>query len=306
VNEEQARRLLRLERPYTHEEIGAAYRRACAALKDTPPDMREEVVSRLNRSRDLLLEGLGPRPGRDLVLRTTAVSALELPQVPAAEVEVRRENTHRTVRNVTLNHVGRLARLRRTETLLSIVAGGFAVIALILRFTNPEYSETRRGTDIAFYAAFGAGAAVLLAALSWWTSGRETWLRLEIEGVSDTLADRATLADLLDEIDAGPAWTRAQFEAAVGRWIRDTPPRARPWVSLRRALRLPMVGRDEPESLAAVARRLGHLDTARLVLAKATELGLVEDRIVETKAGLRHGYARVMLERASSGPQNSR
>jgi hypothetical protein len=130
-------------------------------------------------------------------------------------------------------------------------------------------------------------------------------LRMRIESLGAGLTDRATLADLLDEILSASAWTRADFRGAVEQWIaarEDVVPsrRNQGWepasVRMLRMLGV-LTPRDRDVEIWRIAKKIGPTDFSGLVLAKGLELALLEEALVGSSRGekQRYGFQRAPL-----------
>jgi hypothetical protein len=301
----KARLLLQVPEGFDHDALDLAYRKAAGALKGVPIDRQEATLHAVNQARDYLQASLGRRPSRALVPRT-AVGIAPIQSLPRGELERRIEASDRTVKAAVTQSVGRLAAVRQQRFTVALLMGGLAVAGALVRLTvtfEPEGGAALRET-----VAWGSGGAALIGgifgALGWAVKGREQWLTLQIEGLASTLTDRATLADTIDEIDAGSDWTRHEFRTAVDAWIerqRDLSPASargpsvahdafRPYARALRAIGLLAPSETEVE-MWRVAGRLGPNDFAGIVLAKGVETGIVEEAMIRDGSGNdRHGY----------------
>jgi hypothetical protein len=242
------------------------------------------------------------RTGTDLAVRARAdVATLAEPSGVAVEIKDRRTAARQeVVKAVVMHQVGRLAAIRRRQASIAIFSGGVTAIAgfLSLNGTMTTASGESLLTDVgAASGLFGVVAGLLAAAfagLAWNARAREQQVTAEIEAVSSRLADRALLADLLDELDLGQAWLRTEFENAVGEWSvaarADRVPAAR---RIRRFL-----GSSEPPAIpmSVVARTIGRVDFASLILTRALESGLVAEALIGNGSAARHGYTRLTPE----------
>jgi hypothetical protein len=300
---------LSLASPYTHDEVDEAYRSNAARTRQMREPDREAVLRGLNQARDLLHHELGPRVSTALVSRSATL--LSLPERSGDRLADEDAIATRAANAVVKAHVGRLIRLRQQRLTAAILLGGLAGVGLVVHTTIgrvtvfdgagdttdvfPWWRETL-GIVSGVLGAF----AVVLAAMGWFVRNREQYLRLQVEGVADVLADRAMLADLLDEIDPGDNWTRSEFRDAVDRWIAAQALALSPHQRTVRdiyAMPLRTIGilapRDSGEDMWRVAQRVGPTDFASLVIPRAVGAGMVSEALItDGSSRRRHGYLR--------------
>jgi hypothetical protein len=145
------------------------------------------------------------------------------------------------------------------------------------------------------FAIFGVYATAL-GLLAWWSSTREQAVRLEIEDAAETLADKGTLIQALDEIGVGEHWTRNTLRSAIARWYasgedRDEAHGHRPLSRPPLPFPFPSAAIAMGEPLRVTAARIGDVDFERLVTAKGLEAGvIVEDEIRGESGRPEFGY----------------
>jgi hypothetical protein len=319
---QKARTQLGLADSFTHDDLDAAYRRAAAAVLKVPPESRDELIRSLIEDRDLLAAQLGPRPGTGLARRSALPVDLR-PALPADAAAHRRAASERAVQAVVMHHNGRLGRLRQTRFTVGLVMWGLAAAGVIARISvlDPKVGLGFLTLGAPFFALGGA----IFGVMGWAVGGRERYLLMRVEGIADSLADRALLEDLLDEIAYSTEWTRREFRQAIDHWIayltdppvlamRDASPTVTASNRLVRVARelaararnictqsLSAIGilppPEKDEAFWAMAVEIGPTDFADVLLAKAFEAGAIEEAVIVDLAGAcRHGYRRTTVD----------
>ncbi len=150
------------------------------------------------------------------------------------------------------------------------------------------------GIILLAFAGYCVCGGVVMGGRALAASTRERMLTLELEDAGDTLSDRGDLTATLDELGLPAFFTRAQLYEVLQQWRvpEDAPePRRDGGILPPSALFEP---RYEPVSLAETARKIGHVDFARLLMAKGLELGLLEVADRPTSGyTMDHGYRRI-------------
>jgi hypothetical protein len=224
--------------------------------------------------------------------------------VSSAEVERLAAASGQVVQTVTVQHVGRLARLKQRRFTLGVLLGGLSVVGLLIRLTinfggvtnesgQTHYSGLSPNT-VAVITIVLASLSAIFWALGWAVRSRERYVQMQIERLAETLTDRATIADLFDEVGVDSLWTRNELREAIRTWTERSAPRSLHAPSRRKGLFhwLGFLAPDEhEEALSEVANKLGATDFTSLLVAKAIETQVVKEvAIVGPDGRRRHGY----------------
>ena len=283
---------LGLQMGATREQIDDAWR---TAMKVVHPDVGvtpdEVMAQQLNEAREAALRPLSVRTSDALVPLASSGSIVE----PGTSAEL---PSQRAMRSVVMHHVGRIAYRKRQAAVaagLSALVG--AVLALTSAFAKFDFESTRQAVR---YWGFGLWVvAAVVGMLAVRIAGLQRSLEMELDEVGETLSDRAAVSDTFREIELPMFFTRADLHDALERWRPDPAvaarqPRRRPLIELLAAMAVISAPTYRSVPLARTARRIGPVDFGKLLLAKALELGMVqEDHHPEDTGDLTYGYRRV-------------
>ena len=295
----EALRRLGLDEQASDDEIKRAFRVAVKeAHSDTGGKDHDATVDELVTARAVALKDLSTElvPASQV---TDLVHAVSVGQLGAR----REDRAEKTVRQVVMHHAGRLAHQRRQRLSIAVVTGGLAALVTILEATTKfgverHYEGRDTETAVTIAIAILGLLAALLGLAGWNASTQEKMLQLEIEGVGETLNDKATLVDTLDEIattigaDFAGGWTRATLVAAVGAWSGRSAEdeQSSPRLSIVHAF-LPARWRHPGAvPLRSTAGVIGPTDFAKLLTAKGLEQGVVMEALVGGDARQVHGF----------------
>jgi hypothetical protein len=163
---------------------------------------------------------------------------------------------------------------------LAVISGGIAAVVAILEATT-KFGATGEGIRVtdALAASFAArlALAAILGFLAWETSSQETMLQLEIEEAAETIDDKATFIDTIEEaastsdLNLERGWTRATLTDAVRRWCD----KQHGHEGGSRPVRAGAVGwlwrGPEAMPLRTMAAMISHVDFTRLLTATGLE-----------------------------------
>ncbi len=283
---ERACELLGIDSGESKDEIEHAFRRVAKKAHPDSEDGDREAWDRLVEARDLLLARL---PGADLIPSKVALEVARSQELTLDRLEKRREQATATegeLRSVVRRHTSRLDRRKRESWALGVIAGGLAAAVAVMRavvLTGPNVDQNAFIAGLIAVLALGSGAAGLVGFMS---RARVEHLTQAIEDVTNQLSRKAEYLRLLTEIkrvtDRTPPFESEALDEAIDEWSH-------------------LVGREEPESLAYTATRIGARDFARLFVAKGLELGVLKESTLEVDGELWVTYYVVDRDTAASG-----
>jgi hypothetical protein len=264
-------------------------------MKEAHPDPGgrhdDGSAARVNEARDVALGSLASS-GSDLV----AINAV-MAMVRAQQQEtLAAKESEKTMRRVVRTHVGQLSLRKRQSLIWGALASGSAIITgaigSVLQFAGTPSGPF--GIILLAFAGYCVCGGVVMGGRALAASTRERMLTLELEDAGDTLSDRGDLAATLDELGLPAFFTRAQLYEVLQQWrVPEDAPEPRRDGGILPPLAL-FEPRYEPVSLAETARKIGHVDFARLLMAKGLEPGLLEVADRPTSGyTMDHGYRRI-------------
>lgn len=280
------------------DDINRAWRQAMKAVHpDTGSNPDPALTVLLNDARAVALAG---RP-QDVGQLVPLSAVRELIKADMAVSGATERASERTLRKITMHHVGGLAFRKRQRTILASVSAGVTVIlGAITAFGKLGDSED---WVVMYQPLFGVATGVgllltsFVAVAAWRVTTMERTLALDLEEIADTLDDRTAYVDVLEEIDVGKFWTRQELLAAVEQWARREPG------ARRGGAMSAFIGPAySAVPVSHVAAEIGPYDFVKLLLAKGQELELIKEREMVREDGRAvYGYERIGSVPAAPG-----
>jgi hypothetical protein len=234
----------------------------------------EAEAKRINEAHTVAIDTL---TGADLV-PVKALTEIVRRNTAALERASLSEAVATTVSQVVTHHVGALAQARRQRAAIAALTALIGAVVALTR-TVPNLSPSDQVSGVLTAAGgFMIVAGAMLGVFALLSKSREERLQLLIEEATDTLNDRGTLLATLHEVGIPETgWSRGELQSCVSRWLASDD---------KASIGPPEVG----EPLVRVARRIGSVDFARLLLAKGQERGVVEEAELARGGSLTYGY----------------